>query len=101
MQNFVGNARLWGADLTAEQKKALGLPAQQLAFRQDYPVPAQPRAAGIEAGDIILGVDDRALAMDVSEFNRYVSRHYLVGDRVVVNVLRGGKRLDLPMRLLR
>ena len=60
---------------------------QRLAFRQNYPVPAQPRAAGIREGDIILGVEDRALAMDVGEFNRYVSRHYLVGDQVVVNVL--------------
>jgi predicted metalloprotease with PDZ domain len=101
MQRFVANARLWGADLSTERKKALGLPAQQLAFRQNSPVPAQPRAAGIQAGDIILGVNDRALAMDVSAFNRYVSRHYLVGDQVVVNVLRDGKRLDLPMRLLR
>jgi hypothetical protein len=101
MQGFVAHARLWGADLTAEQKEALGLSAQQLAFRQNSPVPTQPHAAGIQAGDVILGVDDRSLAMDVSEFNRYVSRHYLVGDQVVVNVLRDGRRLNLRMRLLR
>jgi hypothetical protein len=100
MQGFVASARLWGVDLTPEQKKALGLSAEQLAFRQTSPVPAQPRAAGIQEGDVILGVDDRALAMDVSEFNGYVSRHYLVGDEVVVNVLRDGKRLKLPMRFL-
>jgi S1-C subfamily serine protease len=94
----VAHARLWGAELTAEQKKALGLSAQQLAFRQSSPVPAQPQAAGIQEGDIVLGVDDLALAMDVSEFNRYVSQQCLVGDQVVVNVLRDGKRLKLPMR---
>jgi S1-C subfamily serine protease len=100
MQGFVAHARLWGEDLTGEQKKSLGLSAQQLAFRQSSPVPAQPRAAGIREGDIILGVDDLALAMDVSEFNRYVSQQYLVGDQVVVHVLRGGKRLKLRMRFL-
>jgi hypothetical protein len=100
MQRFVAHARLWGTDLTPEQKKALGLSAHQLAFRQDSPVPTQPRDAGIQKGDIILGVDDRALAMDVSEFNHYVSRQYLVGDQVAVNVLRDGKRLRLLMRFL-
>jgi hypothetical protein len=101
MQGFVAHARLWGADLTPDQKKALGLSEPQLAFRQSTPVPAQPRAAGIQEGDVILGVDDLALAMDVSEFSRYVSRHFLVGDQVVVNVLRDGRRLNLRMRVLR
>jgi S1-C subfamily serine protease len=100
MQGFLAHARLWGVDLTDEQKKALGLSAQQLAFRQNSPVPTQPRAAGIREGDVILGVDDRVLDMDVSGFNRYVSRQYVVGDQVAVNVLRDGKRLKLPMRFV-
>jgi S1-C subfamily serine protease len=37
--------------------------------------------------------------MDVGDFIRYVARSYLVGDRVTVNVLRDGKRLDLVMLL--
>lgn len=85
----------------AQVKEVLNRELQQNGLWSRSPVPAQPHAAGIEAGDVIVGVDDRALHMDVSEFNRYVSRHYLVGDQVAVNVLRDGKRLKLPMRLLR
>ncbi len=101
MQRLVPSARLYGTDLTADEKKALGLPARRLAFRQKDSVPAQAQEAGIRGGDVIVGVDDRPLEMDVTEFVRYVSWNYLVGDRVTVNVLRDGKPLSLPMTLRR
>jgi hypothetical protein len=99
MQHIVASARLYGADLTPGEKKALGIPAKRLAFRQQSPVPSQPKAAGVRVGDVILGVDGKALEMDVGDFIHYVARSYLVGDRVTVNLLRDGKRLDLPMLL--
>jgi serine protease Do len=102
MQRFVPKARLYGVDLTPEEKKALGLSPLQLAFRQKEGVPAQAQAAGIHPGDIILGVDDKQLDdMDVIDFLRYVQRTYLIGDRVTINILREGKRMDLPMDLVR
>jgi serine protease Do len=64
-------------------------------------VPAQARAAGIRAGDIILGIDAKRLEMDVDDFLRYVQRNYLIGDRVTINILRDGKRKDLPLTLKR
>jgi serine protease Do len=102
MQRLVPAARLYGIDLTPEEKKALGLSAEQLAFRQKDSVPAQAREAGIRPGDIILGVDDKQLdGMDVVDFLRYVRRTYLIGDRVTVHLLRDGKRMNLAMALLR
>ena len=101
MQRLVPSPRLYGLDLKPEEKKALGLPASQLAFRQKALVPTQARAAGIRGGDIILGIDDKRLDMDVDGFVGYVQRNYLVGDRVTVNLLRDGKRMNLPMTLLR
>jgi S1-C subfamily serine protease len=101
MQRLVAAVRLYGTDLTPREKKALGLSAKQLAFRQRDTVPAQARAAGIRAGDVILGIDDKRLEMDVDDFLRYVQRNYLIGDRVTINILRDGKRKDLPMTLLR
>lgn len=102
MQRLVPKARLYGIDLTPEEKKTLGLLPPQLAFRQKEGVPAQAQAAGIRPGDIILGVDDKQLdGMDVIDFLRYVQRNYLIGDRVTINILREGKRLNLPMELLR
>jgi S1-C subfamily serine protease len=101
LRNLVPAARLYGVDLTDAEKKALGLPAERLAFRQKDGVPAQARAAGIRGGDIILGLDDKPLAMDVDDFLRYVRHNYLVGDKVTVNIIRDGKRLNLAMTLLR
>ena len=92
-------AGIGGTDLTAQEKRDLGLPAKQLAFRQKAFVSPQARAAGVRSGDIILGLDDWPLEGDVAAFKRYVQRQYLVGDKVRVNVLRAGKRLKLTMTL--
>ena len=60
---------------------------------------AKAKETGIRAGDIILGLDDKTLEMDVDGFQRFVERNYLIGDRVTINLLRDGKRLSLPMTL--
>jgi predicted metalloprotease with PDZ domain len=99
MQQLIPAARLYGTDLTAAEKQALGLSAGQLAFRQKDSISSQARAAGIRPGDVILGIDDESRETDVDEFLRFVYRNYLVGDKVTVHVLRDGKRLDLPMTL--
>jgi serine protease Do len=102
LQRLLPAARLYGVDLTTDEKKTLGLAPTQLAFRQKDSVPTQARQAGIRPGDIILGVDDKPFDnMDVIDFLRYVRRNYLIGDRVTVNILRDGKRLNLPMELTR
>lgn len=101
MQRFVPAARLYGVDLKPEEKKALGLTPRQLAFRQAESVTGQAKAAGVRPGDIILGVDDQNLEMDVDEFARYVERSYLIGDKVTINLLRDGKRMNLTMTLIR
>ncbi len=101
MQRFIPTARLFGDDLTPEEKKTLGLPPQQLAFRQKDPVSSQAAAAGIRPGDVILGIDNQPMAMDLLDFLRYVRRNFLVGDQVTVNLIRDGKRLKLPMTLRR
>jgi membrane-associated protease RseP (regulator of RpoE activity) len=90
---------VYGDDLTAADKKVLGLAADRLAFRQQMPVHKDARAAGVEAGDIIMGVDGLELRMTVDQFLAYMRRNYLVGDRVTLNVVRNGKRIELPMTL--
>lgn len=99
MDRMVPSARLSGRDLTAEEKKLFSLAANQLAFRQQYPVHSQARDAGVRQDDIILGFDDKTLNMDCNKFIYHVRQAYLVGDRVTVNVLREGERLKLPMTL--
>jgi hypothetical protein len=100
LRRLVPHFPLRGDDLTEAEKKALGLPPKQLAFRQRPIVHSQAKAAGIQAGDVIVGVDGKRLVgVDAYGLEDYVCRHYLVGDRVQINLLRGGKRLNLPFTL--
>jgi hypothetical protein len=92
-------ACVYGADLTPQEKKALGLPEKRLAFRQGKPVTAGARGAGIRPGDVILGIDGKPLMMTMLQFNAHVRLNSHVGDRVTYNVIRNGQRLDLPMVL--
>jgi len=82
-----------------EEKKALRIPATQLAFRQQKPVHALAQAAGVQQGDVIVGIDGQVLEMTMLEFLAHVRKTYRVGDRVVLNGLRGAKRLELPLTL--
>jgi S1-C subfamily serine protease len=100
-QSFVPSARLYGKDLTADERIKLGLSAKQLAFRQNEFVPTQAKNAGIQADDVIIGLDGKRPEMDVVGFVDHVQRTYLIGETITISVLRGGRPLDLPMKLLR
>lgn len=101
VNRFVPYARVYGPDLSAVEKKALGLSPQQLAFRQKKLVTQQAKAAGVQGGDIIYGVDDLTLEMDAGGFVQYIQRNYFLGDKVKLNVIRDGKRIELIMTLVR
>lgn len=96
-QRLIPSPRLYGRDLSAKEKEALGLSPRQLAFQQEEGVHSQARDAGIHAGDIILGFDGKALEMDVSDFSAHVRSSYIRGEKVTVNVIRNGERLNLQM----
>jgi hypothetical protein len=100
MRRMIPSLPLFGTDLTEAEKKALGLPARQLAFRQRAEVNSRARAAGVLAGDVILGIDDRSFAgMDASDFRQQVRKEHLAGDEVKINILRDGKRLTVAFTL--
>jgi len=88
-----------GDDLSVNEKKALGLSAKRLAFRQGPFVSEPARQAGIRQNDVILGVDGKVLNMTVRQFGAYIRLNYRVGDRVTYNILRRGKRLDMTLTL--
>jgi predicted metalloprotease with PDZ domain len=92
-------ASVYGEDLMPDEKKALGLPAKSLAFRQGDFVPAPAKRAGIQAKDVIFGIDGKNLEMTMLQFNAYIRLNFKVGRRITFNVLRDGKRLDVPMTL--
>jgi predicted metalloprotease with PDZ domain len=99
LQKFVASARVYGKDLSVDEKGALGLPEKQLAFRQKDKVAAQARKAGVRHGDIIIGVDGRMLEMTAYQFLTYVRSNYVRGETLKLNLIRDGKRINLPMRL--
>jgi hypothetical protein len=90
---------VYGDDLSAEEKKALGLPVQRLAFRQGPFVSDPARQAGIRQNDIILGVDGKTLDLSERQFGAYIRLNYRVGDRITYDILRRGQRLDFPITL--
>jgi hypothetical protein len=88
-----------GDDLTAQEKRQLGLGAKQLAFRQGPFVTPAARHAGVQINDVIVGVDGRRLEMTARQFGAYIRLSYRPGDEVRLNVLRAGKRLELTLKL--
>ena len=84
-----------GDDLTAEEKKALGLSTKRAAIRQDAEVHRSLKAAGVKGGDVVVGFDGKAVDGTIGDLLGFVRRNYLVGDEISINVIRNGKRIDL------
>lgn len=99
MLDLLPGLRVYGSDLTAGEKKALGLGERRLAFRQEKPVHSQAQEAGIRENDVIVGINDQKFEMTLDEFLGYIRRNYLIGDRITLNVLRDGKKLNVPWTL--
>lgn len=89
-----------GGDLEPAEKRKLGLEPDQLAFLQgSFPtIPA--RQAGLLAGDVIVGLDGKDLHMNARQFDTHLRLYYRVGQEVVVNVLRDGKRVEVRIKLV-
>jgi hypothetical protein len=88
-----------GEDLEPAEKKALGLAADRLAFRQHQFLTPAVRQAGVRPGDVIIGIDGRLMKLTARQFGAYVRLNCQVGQRVTLNLLRQGKRLNLLLEL--
>ncbi len=88
-----------GDELSADERKKLGLDAKRAAFRQDRTVHSTLKDAGIQPHDVIVGFDGQVIEGKWTALLGHVRRNYLVGDTVKVNVLRDGKAVDVPLKL--
>jgi S1-C subfamily serine protease len=89
-----------GTDLTPKEKHLFGLGERQLAFSEGNFLSTPARQAGIQQNDIIVGVDDKHLELTARQFQAYVRLNYKIGDRVTYNIIRDGKRLNVPLTLI-
>ncbi len=99
MLDLLPTLTVFGYDMTAKEKQALGLDEKRLAFRQISPVHAEAQAIGVRAGDVILGIDNLQMEMTAQQFLAHVRQNFLVGDRLTLNVLRDGAKVDLTTKL--
>ena len=97
LRRSLASLPVYGAALTADEKKKLGLAPGDLAIRQREAVHSRARALGVQAGDVIVGIDDRKFTADDAGFRKFVSGHYLKGDSAKRHVLRDGKRVSLAV----
>jgi S1-C subfamily serine protease len=88
-----------GEELTAGDKKKLGLAEKRAAIRQDTEVHTTLKGAGVNGGDVVIGFNGQSVDGGISELLGFVRRNYLVGDEITVNVIRDGKRVDLKLVL--
>lgn len=80
-----------GDDLTAAEKRRLGLAPDRAAFKQSGRVHSTLAASGIRLGDVIVGVDGTSVTGEIGDLLGYVRRNYLVNDVVTFDVLRDGQ----------
>ena len=82
-------------DLTADERKARGLPPDAVAIvlRWDH------RRAGLEKGDLIVEIDGLRKGMTTSDFYAYCAQKKMPGDTIRVKVLRGGKEFSKTLTL--
>jgi serine protease Do len=88
-----------GDDLSANEKKTLGISEGRAAFRQDKFVHSSLKKVGLQQGDVIIAVDGRAVEGTMEDLVGHVRKNYLVGDKVTLNVLRDGKPVDIAIEL--
>lgn len=88
-----------GDDLSADEKRALGLSARALAFRPGPFRTTAARHAGVQSSDVVVGLDGRRLNMTARQFETHVRLHYRVGDTLRLEVLRGRMSVTLSLKL--
>lgn len=88
-----------GDDLTAAEKKALGLPDKQAAFRQDESLNDHLAASGVRKDDVIVGFNGQTVDGTMVQLLGHVRRNYLIGDEITINVRRAGMPVELKLKL--
>lgn len=89
----------WGRPLTDEQKRPHGIAPDRLAIEANFMFPGpvwEKSRGGLQNGDLVVEVNGKSLpSMTMRQFHTYFRLNHEVGETVTVQVLRGGKKVDL------
>lgn len=99
MKSLKPAPQVHGDDLTAMEKQALGLNADQLALRLGSFLSRRAQQAGFRSGDVIVGVDGQAPVFTAPQFDVFMRMNYKVGDEVTYRVRRGKEVLAVKIKL--
>lgn len=96
-----------GPALDRTAKRGLGIDEDHFAFRVSYIVNWGDNAhrgravqtAGIRKGDVITSVDGKTDFDSIDHFHAWVRLEHDVGDRLRIELLRDGRRLDVTLEL--
>jgi hypothetical protein len=88
-----------GEELTEQERAELALPSTQAAFRQDKFLHSSLKDAGMQANDIIVGLDGQTYTGTMKTLLQRVRGYSLSGDELTVNILRAGKPQSVKVLL--
>ncbi len=97
LMDLLPSITIYGSDLTAKEKKDLGLAEARVAFRQETPIHPAVMKMGVRVNDVIIGIDNRTLHLSMDQFLAFIRQNYLIGETATLNILRDGKRFDLKV----
>jgi hypothetical protein len=89
--------------LPDDERSSLKLPADKLALRikhvGEYGEHARAKKAGLMKGDIVIGYDGRTDFRTESDLLAYAMQQKQPGEKVAIEVLRGGERKTMTVDL--
>ncbi len=100
MNHGVVQRAFLGADmleLNGETAKKLGIAQMHGVYINEVNVGGSADLAGLRKGDVITGIDGKELR-NSAELTEYLGRHR-PGDKVSLEILRGGKKTNVPVEL--
>ncbi len=90
---------VWGRRLKAEERRELGLGADDLALRVTYIWGAHAKKAGIKLKDVIVELDGIRRDLTIRQLHAYLQLDKDYGDTIPVVVRRGDRKLSLTIKL--
>jgi S1-C subfamily serine protease len=91
----------WAVPLSADQKRAAGIPVDHLALQVTYLFSRHPtvKQSGLQLDDVVLAVDGQRRDRSIRQLHAHIQMNRNFGDRVALVVRRGSKELELTLPL--